>query len=368
MDTKTSIFGKLVIIIGILIGIIFLAVFFAFTSSWLVPKLGSYLDFSFVQKEDEQSGKVKVITEESVIIDVVEKTKNAVVSIALETNGTNKSNKIGTGFVVDKNGLIITNQHVVSLPNQKYIVITTEGKTYEVKDIHIDDSNDIALLKVDATDLSSLELGDATKLKVGQLVIAIGTPLGQYAGSVTTGVISGLNRSVTTSSGSFWSQTSKQYEDVIQTDAAINPGNSGGPLLDSSARVIGVNFATTSSADNISFALPINRVGTRLEEYRKYGKFLRPYLGVEYNTLTEYDALYYKNVVPGAVIVRVVSGSPASKGGIKKDDIITKFGEDKVVNALSDYIQKHKVGEEVVVEVWRDGKTVTLKVQLEEAN
>lgn len=372
MDKKTQntgIFGKIFITVGIIVGVSLFLMALAIASIWVIPKVKTLLNISSTTNILEAESKVKVITEENVIIDVVEKTKNAVVSIATEVKGsTQANNKIGTGFIVDKAGLIVTNQHVVSVPELKYKVITNDGKAFDVKEILIDDSNDIALLKVDAQDLTSLELGDASKLKVGQLVIAIGTPLGEYAGSVTTGVISGLNRSVTTGSGSFWSPTSKQYEDVIQTDAAINPGNSGGPLLDSSARVIGVNFATTSSADNISFALPINKVSQRLEEYRKYGKFVRPYLGVEYNTISEYQALYYDNVVPGALIVRVVAGSPAAKGGIKKDDIVTKFGDDKVVNVLSQYIQKHKVGEEVTVEVWRDGKTISLKVKLEEAS
>jgi serine protease Do len=138
--------------------------------------------------------------------------------------------------------------------------------------------------------LATLQLGNSDSLKPGQLVIAIGTPLGEYAGSVTTGVVSGLNRSVTAGSQGFWG-IAKTYEDVIQTDAAVNPGNSGGPLLNSSGEVIGVNFATTSVAENISFALPANFVSRRLDEYRKYGKFMKPYLGVEYQMISEQEAM-----------------------------------------------------------------------------
>lgn len=372
IEKNPSILGPVLKWLGVLLLLIF-----ALIAVWFgVPKGKEWVQslrerlMSPVAVLDEQ---VKVTSEESAVIEVVEKSKDAVVSIALtkeEASGNrivSRDDKIGTGFIVDKAGLIITNQHVVSLANQKYRVLTAAGEAYDVEDIIIDNSSDLALLKIKADNLPTIELGDASKLKVGQLVIAIGTPLGEYAGSVTTGVVSGLNRSVTTSSGSFWSQTSKVYEDVIQTDAAINPGNSGGPLLNSSGQVIGVNFATTSGADNISFALPVNRVTQRLDEYRKYGKFIHPYMGVEYQMISQYEADYYDNIQAGALIMRVVANSPASRAGIKKDDIITTFGGKKVEGSLSTLIQEHKVGEEVRVEVWRLGKTLELTVKLEEA-
>lgn len=359
------------IILGLTVVFVGIGLLFMLTTS-LFPKfkqkLGGWLA-GYLTPSVQTQQEIKLTNEESVVIDVVEKARDSVVSVALDrTLGAGGTiDKIGTGFVVDSNGLIVTNQHVVSLPDEKYKVITADGKSLDVEDIIIDDNNDIALLKVKAEGLKALPLGDSSKLKVGQLVIAIGTPLGEYAGSVTTGIVSGLNRSVATRSGSFWSQTSKQYEDVIQTDAAINPGNSGGPLLNSSGEVIGVNFATTSGADNISFALPSDRVKVRLEEYRKFGKFIKPYLGVEYRMITQLDTLYYTNLKPGALVVRVVANSPASKAGIKKDDIITKFAGKEVTAALYSYIQAAKVGEEVKVEVYREGKTIELSVKLEES-
>jgi len=217
----------------------------------------------------------------------------------------------------------------------------------------------------DGKELKEIALGNSTNLLVGQTVIAIGTPLGEYSGSVTSGIISGLNRSVTASSGWFGS-TTKSYEGVIQTDAAVNPGNSGGPLINSQGEVIGINFATTSGADNISFAIPINKVKVRLEEYRTYGKFIKPYLGVTYQMVTEYEALYYSDVVPGALVVRIDPLAPAYKAGIRRGDIITKFGEEKVTLALGELIQKHKVGEEVKVEVSRGGKDMKFTVTLGE--
>ena len=325
-------------------------------------------------QESEENINLTVTQEENVIINVVQEASPSVVSIAV-SQLTLKSGEglvdevsnIGTGFVVDPNGIIITNQHVVSDTSSTYKVITNDGKEYEVIEILRDDSNDIAVLKIDATSLDSLELGNSDTLLVGQTVIAIGNPLGEYAGSVTTGVISGVNRSVTTSSGWFGS-TTKVYEDVIQTDAAVNPGNSGGPLISSEGKVIGVNFATTSNADNISFALPINRVKQRLEEYRTYGKFIKPYVGISYRMISEYEAMYYKDVVAGALVVAIDPTSPAANTDITRGDIITKVEDREVTQSFAYIIQSYKVGDEISLEVWNGGKTRTVKVTLEEAD
>ena len=193
-----------------------------------------------------------------------------------------------------------------------------------------------------------------------------GTPLGEYSGSVTKGIVSGLNRTVSTSS-SWYGGTSKTYEGVIQTDAAVNPGNSGGPLLNSQGEVIGINFATTSDADNISFALPINTVKEKIEEYRTYGKFIQPYLGVSYQMISELQAYYYTNIVAGAFIQSIDTDGPAYAAGIRKGDIITKFGEDDVDTSLLTLIQKHKVGDKVDAEYYRAGDTKTVTVTLTEA-
>lgn len=316
-----------------------------------------------------------ILTEdEDVIINVVKESSESVVSIAVtqvslqvgEGVVDNVSN-IGTGFIVDPNGLIITNQHVVSDISSTYVVITADGKQHSVAEIVRDDSNDIAILKIDAKNLKALELGDSDNLLVGQSVIAIGTPLGEYAGSVTTGVISGLSRSVKTSSGWFGS-TSKVYENVIQTDAAVNPGNSGGPLISTEGKVVGVNFATSSGADNISFALPINIVKQKLEEYRTYGKFIKPYIGISYQMISEFEAMYYRDVVEGALVVGIDNQGPAAKAGIKTGDIITKINGEKVESSFSSLIQSFKVDEEIQVELWNDNETRTVKVVLEEAD
>lgn len=332
-----------------------------------------FLDRNIEQKSNSKPTEITVTEEENVIINVVKQSSESVVSIAVtqlsleQGEGVvDRVSNIGTGFIVDSNGIIITNQHVVSNSQASYIVITNEGKKYPVTEIVRDDGNDIAILKVDAKDLKAIELGDSDNLLAGQTVIAIGTPLGEYAGSVTTGVISGLSRSVTTSSGWFGS-TTKVYENVIQTDAAVNPGNSGGPLISTEGKVIGVNFATSSGADNISFALPINIVKQRLSEYITYGKFIKPYIGISYQMISEYEALYYKDVVVGALVVTVDPKGPASKAGIERGDIITKINKKSVENSFASLIQSFKVGDEIELEIWNAGKSRNVKVTLVEA-
>lgn len=323
-------------------------------------------------EELEERPNVTVTAEENLIITVVEDVSPSVVSIAV-SQLTLKSGEglvdevsnIGTGFIVDPNGIIVTNQHVVSDLSATYKVTTPEGDEYDIVEILRDDSSDIAILKVDATSLPCVKLGDSDNLLVGQTVIAIGTPLGEYAGSVTTGVISGLNRSVRTSSGWFGA-TTKTYEQVIQTDAAVNPGNSGGPLISTEGKVIGINFATTANADNISFALPINMVKRRLDEYRTYGKFIKPYLGISYQMISEYEAAYYQDVVAGALVVNIDLESPAAKSDLTRGDIITKVEGEEVSQSFGYIIQGYDVGQEITLEVWREGETREVKVVLAE--
>lgn len=360
------------------LGTFFLIFFSGYIAISYSPLIRDYIakDFDNGELSTEEEGKKYVITqEEKNVVEIIEEAGHSVVSIAIsqltlsqEEGLIDKNQNIGSGFVVDSSGLIATNQHVVSDTTADYTVITEDGEEYPVVEILRDDFNDIAIVKISLEEgekLSALRLGDSDSLLVGQSVIAIGTPLGEYAGSATTGIISGLNRSVTASSGWFGS-TAKTYENVIQTDAAVNPGNSGGPLINSMGEVIGVNFATTSGADNISFAIPINKVKTRLEEYRTYGKFIRPYLGVSYQMISEYEALYYTDVVPGALVLRVDPSSPAFKAGIERGDIIVEFGEEKVDRSLADIIQQHNVDEEVELKLVREGQEKNIKVVLGE--
>ena len=330
----------------------------------------------------------QIISEESVVTQVVEKSLPAVVTISVETpkrqvlqfspfggfdvdEQGGEQQDIATGFIVSKDGLIVTNKHVVSTAGITYKAVTQNGQEYEVKKIYRDPANDLSILKIDPSDLPVLELGDSDNLKLGQLAIAIGTPLGEFRQSVTTGVISGLGREIEAGSGNPFEGFVERLDNVIQTDAAINPGNSGGPLLDSSGKVIGVNVAVAAGAQNIGFAIPINVLKGSIKQFNETGQFSRPFLGVQYTIVSKQAALV--NEIPEGAFVRdVVEGSSADLAGIKVGDIITEFAGEKVdekSGGLAVMLNKHKVGETIETKVYRDEtkKIETVKIVLQEA-
>jgi len=262
--------------------------------------------------------------------------------------------------------MIVTNKHVVADTQAKYRVITKDDKTYQVEKIYRDPVNDLAILKINASGLKPVEMGDSSKLKVGQFVIAIGTALGEFRNTVTTGVISGLGRGIT--AGSPFEGYVERLDNVIQTDAAINPGNSGGPLLNSAGQVIGVNVAVAQSGQNIGFAIPINVIKESLENFNKTGKFLRPYLGIRYKMISR-DLALLNEVPEGAYVQEVVEDSPAQKAGVKDGDIITKIDNEKVLEkdgGLAKIIAGKKVGDKVELTIWREGKETKISVTLGE--
>lgn len=298
---------------------------------------------------------------------IVDEIAGGVVGIGVAGDNFNADSIIGTGFLVSSEGVIVTNRHVVEEAMDYFISFKDQEQTIQIDQdaIFLDPVNDIALIKIDADKIPStakiLRIGDSNEIKLGQTVIAIGNPLGKYTGSITKGIISGLNREVEISQGFF--QTQKEiYEDVIQTDAAINPGNSGGPLLNMKAEVIGINFATVDGASNLSFAIPINRIKARLNELLEFGKFKIPYLGVEFRT----RLVYFKGQsIIGAEVVNVLKDSPAQLGGIKLGDIIIEFnGKDFQDKTLATMIQEQEIGSEVSVIVIRDRaeKELTIKI------
>lgn len=333
-----------------------------------------------------------VVNEESVVIDVVEKVGPSVVTIGIkkteklvnpfdnffdpfgffgfapqQPSERKIEQDIGSGFVVSKDGLIVTNKHVVADTSAQYRVFMKDDKLFEVEKIYRDPANDLAIIKINANDLKPVEMGDSSKLRVGQFVIAIGTALGEFRNTVTTGVVSGLGRGIT--AGSPFEGYVESLDNVIQTDAAINPGNSGGPLLNSQGQVIGISVAVASGAQNIGFALPISVVKDSLENFNKTGQFSRPFLGVRYRMISNKEAIA-KGWVEGAGVVEVVLNSPAEKAGIKVGDIITKVDQEKVTEAndLLKILSKKKVGEEIKVVIWRENKEETLTVVLREAS
>lgn len=267
---------------------------------------------------------------------------------------------IGTGFVVAENGLVVTNKHVVSDLEAEYIVINANDEEFKVGKIYRDPTNDLAILKVEELNLSGLELGDSDDLKVGQSVIAIGTALGEFRHTVTTGVISGLGRGI--EAGDMFG--SREFlEGVIQTDAAINPGNSGGPLLNSKGEVIGVNVAVSANAQNIGFAIPINVVKASLDNFNATGQFDRPLLGIRYQMITEKSALL--NEVPqGAYVIEVIENSSASEK-LQEGDIIVEFdGQSLKNNELVKLVNKKKIGDRVKIKLWRDGEDKEISLEL----
>ncbi|MBM3205618.1 trypsin-like serine protease [Candidatus Shapirobacteria bacterium] len=327
----------------------------------------------------------KILTEESVVIDVVEKVGPSVVTINVKKEeksplsiefgpfgfsfpqGQGESElieeNIGTGFIISQDGLVVTNKHVVADVNATYRIITKDDQTYEVQKIFRDPANDLAILQINANGLKPVELGDSDQLKVGQFVIAIGTALGDFKDTVTTGVISGLGRGIT--AGSIFEGT-ERLDNVIQTDAAINPGNSGGPLLNSQGQVIGINVAVAAGGQNIGFAIPINVIKEGIDNFNQTGQFNRPFLGVRYRMVSR-DVAIMNEVPQGAYIVEIIKDSAADKGGLKVGDIITEFDGQKVEEELSAFISQKKSGAKIKLTVWRDGEELELTVTLGQA-
>ncbi|MCL5090822.1 MAG: trypsin-like peptidase domain-containing protein [Patescibacteria group bacterium] len=383
-------------IIGFLAGIFLFAVFLSGALSDRIYGL-RFLD-KFLSKNPLETtiAERKVVNEESVVTNVVDKFGPSVVTVGIkktqqvvdpfqgffdpfgffdfpQRSPSPKEQKIeqdiGSGFVVSQDGLVVTNKHVVADTSASYRVFFKDNKLYEVEKIYRDPINDLAILKINPSAssgqvLQPVELGDSSKLKVGQFVIAIGTALGEFRNTVTTGVISGLGRGITAGSPF---EGSENLENVIQTDAAINPGNSGGPLLNSSGQVIGVNVAVASGAQNIGFALPINVVKEMLANFNQTGQFSRPYLGVRFRMINQQEAVA-KGWVEGAGVVEVVANSPAEQNGLQAGDIITKVNGEKVTDKhpLAEFIAKKKVGDKMELTVWRNDKEIKVTVILKE--
>lgn len=375
---------KIFIVVIVFIIIIILAQnnFFQFLKN---TKIGSVIPNS--------SEKQTVVYEESVITKVVEEALPSVVTIGiskttsagdyLEINPFDpfnpfrqvpqKQNKIeeniGSGFIISKDGLIITNRHVVSDTSATYQVLTNNNKKYNVEKIYRDPLNDLAILKINppAGGFTPLKLGNSSILKLGQMAIAIGTPLGEFTNTVTTGIISGLGRGIT--AGSPFEGYVEKLDNVIQTDAAISPGNSGGPLLNSKGEAIGINTAIAQEGQNIGFAIPINLVKDLIDKFNKQGgSFERPYIGVRYKMIDKQTAVL-NELVEGAYVIEVIADSPAAKAGIQEEDIIMEMDGKKIKGdddqELAKLILEKKVGEKTTLKIWRNNETKTFTLILE---
>lgn len=279
----------------------------------------------------------------------------------------------GSGFIISSDGLILTNKHVVSDPSASYSVLTNDGKTYTAKVLARDPNQDLAIVKIDATGLPTVSIGDSSGLQLGQTAIAIGNALGEYSNTVSVGVISGLARTVTASAPD--SNSQETIQGVIQTDAAINPGNSGGPLLNLRGQVVGINTAVASDAENIGFAIPINQAKSVISSVESTGQIQVPFLGVQYIDVTPAIATAQKLAVNYGALVRgsssgpaVEPNSPAAAAGIQAEDIITAIDGQQINsnNLLGDVISDYAVGDKITLTINRAGKTITLQATLTE--
>jgi len=319
------------------------------------------------------------VEESSSVIDAAKKVNPSVVSITGVTKqssffgGVTEAKSSWTGFIVRADGLIVTNKHVISGNITNFTVYTSDGKSYDAVVKAIDPIFDIAILKIEATNLPIVGLGSSDGLQLGQTVIAIGNALGQYQNSVTVGVVSAVGRVI--QAGDASGTSTENLDNVIQTDAAINPGNSGGPLLNIAGQVIGINTAVDSSGQSIGFAIPVNLVKSALDSYVSKGKISRAMLGVRYISLNKEIATENKlPVSEGAYIYSntddsaVVAGSPAERAGLTTGDIITAIGEDKVTaqNSLVSLLSKYAPLDTVRITWLRSGETKNATVQLSE--
>jgi S1-C subfamily serine protease len=297
---------------------------------------------------------------ESDIAAIIAKAEPAVVAITTDDGPGTGSGGAGTGFVISADGYVVSNNHVVEGAD-KIEVAFTNGNTMSAKIVGRDPSADLAVLKVDGTNLPAIELGDSDAVQVGDDVVAIGNALALEGGlSVTRGIISGTDRNVDPDGG-------VPLVGLLQTDAAINPGNSGGPLLDGQGRVIGVNTAIAGGAQNVGFAIPISLAKPTIDDLRAGRK--PAFLGVSTQTVTAAAATELKLAVnEGAYVVGVTSGTPAADAGIKEGDVIVQIGDATIKNTadVQAAVRSHRPGDSVQVVVNRKGDRQTFDAKLVE--
>lgn len=310
--------------------------------------------------------------ENSTITQVIENVSSTVVGISkLKENGSSifvkdgiKQLGLGTGMIVSEDGYILTNEHVSGSRYSNCYVTLENGKEYQANVLWSDSDLDLAIIKINAKGLTYVSLGDSDKIKAGERVYAIGNPIGfEFQRTVTSGIISAVDRTIKLEENDKVSY----MEDLIQTDATINPGNSGGPLIDAQGNVIGINSVKITSAEGIGFAIPINIVKPIIESYQSQGTFEEASIGI-----FSYD----KNVIPylddsvqfenGIYVVQVIKNGAADMVGIKEKDIITRIDHVKLnkMTQLRQYIYTKKPGDQVTLEVQRNGVKNTIQITL----
>lgn len=365
IEKKPKRWGKAAIAITLAIGLAFGSAF-GFIADNIIDGLGNK---NTVYASQENQYNYVIDKTVSPVVPIAKKVLPSIVAIRIKQSVqdffgfTYESEGNGSGIIIDSEGHIVTNNHVID-GSDNITVILHDGRELKAKVVGRDAQTDLAVIKVDEKNLPYAELGDSSKLEVGELAVAIGSPMGtNYAGSVTAGIISGLNRELFVGNRSM---------KLIQTDAAINPGNSGGALVNSEGKVIGINTLklVRSQVEGMGFAIPINEAKPIIEQLIQNKKVSRPYLGITGQTIDEQTAKQY-DVPQGVLIRQVVPGSGAEKAGLVRGDIITKVDNERVttIEQLQKIIQSHKVGDVLKVEAYGElNRYKTVEVKLTESD
>lgn len=360
------------IVIGIVTGIVTSAATTYLYINKVEQKTESSVDSNKSEIVTNNGTKYEITQVENPVVAIADVAGKSVVGVTVRSvsntvfGGTSTSDSEGSGIIYTADGYIVTNYHVIedAISNQSiskvYVTLPNSDEEIEASIIGADSVTDIAVIKIQKEGLSAATFDDSNNLKVGELVVAIGNPLGrELAGSITVGYVSALNRTLTSNG--------RTYK-LLQTDAAINPGNSGGALVSSSGKVIGINTVKIGATDveGIGFAIPSNIAKPIVDELIKNGKIVRPYIGISGISLDDNMAKRY-NLVKGVYVAKIESSSAAYNAGIKVGDVIVKIDDKEIttIEELNEIKNSKSVGDTVKITVYRDGKNTEINVKLD---
>lgn len=346
------------------VGIILLSGVVGFGAGYAGSHLSNNANVTIQQQTNKSNfGTVQV----SDVSDIVEKCKDSVVEITTESASSGNSifgqyvsQGAGSGVIISKDGYIVTNNHVVSGATSLKVT-TTDGTEYDASVVGKDSQTDLAVIKVDANNLQAATLGDSDILQVGDPAIAIGNPLGELGGTVTTGIISATDRQIT---------IDDETMTLLQTDAAINPGNSGGGLFNADGNLIGIVNAKESSTgiEGLGFAIPITPAQDIITELMQNGSVTsRPALNVSLYDYTSNNQGQYSKYEDGCYIVQIVKNGAADEAGLKQNDRILSFDSEQIQSTsdVKNVLKKHKIGDTIKMVVERDSKKITVEITLQ---
>lgn len=360
------------IVIGLVTGIVTSAATTYLYTNKVEQKTESSVDSNKSETVTNNGTKYEITQVENPVVAIADVAGKSVVGVTVRSvsntvfGGTSTSDSEGSGIIYTADGYIVTNYHVIenAISNQSiskvYVTLPNSDEEIEASIIGADSVTDIAVIKIQKEGLSAATFDDSNNLKVGELVVAIGNPLGrELAGSITVGYVSALNRTLTSNG--------RTYK-LLQTDAAINPGNSGGALVSSSGKVIGINTVKIGATDveGIGFAIPSNIAKPIVDELIKNGKIVRPYIGISGISLDDNMAKRY-NLVKGVYVAKIESSSSAYNSGIKVGDVIVKIDDKEIttIEELNEIKNSKNVGDTVKITVYRDGKNIEINVKLD---